>query len=141
MKYFILILLWCFPSLVWAADPSVVGHWFFYKKVYQGEDMLEPPGATLRLHFEFSAKGESFLYWWHEGAGDHCARRGQYTFNGGVLFDEIVWVDPKNSPECADDQDMQMGRKTKTPIHFIGDDLAIQFQLDGEPLDMVWKKI
>lgn len=141
MKHWALLFLFLMPYGALAEDPSVVGHWFFYKKIYQGQEMPEPVNASLRLHFEFSAEGESFLYWWHEGDTDHCARKGRYHYEGGVLTDEIIWVDPKNTRECADDIDMQLGRKTRTPVHFIGDDLAIRFQIDGEPLDMVWKKL
>jgi hypothetical protein len=130
-----------FPSLSKADTASLVGHWQFYKKVFQGQEMPEPPTATLHLHFEFTADGESSLYWWHESDGDHCARKGHYVVDGEVLRDEITWVDPKNTRDCSDDVDMQLGRKTSTPFFFSGPDLAIRFQLDGEPLDMVWKKI
>lgn len=123
-----------------AAPPNIVGTWLFYEKVYNGQVMPEPPSATLRLHFDFYPNGVSSLYWWHEGDKDHCTRRGRYSMDGSTLVEEVTWVDPGNTPECADDPDMQMGRKTRTPISFRGADLAIRFQLNGDALDMVFKR-
>ncbi|MGZ3727916.1 MAG: hypothetical protein ACXVCG_01760 [Bdellovibrionota bacterium] len=141
MKSFgIILLLTGFPGTAFGGSPDVVGKWQFYKKVYQGQEMPEGPSAPLRMYFEFDASGNSSLYWWHEGDRDHCARKGRYLVNGDLLQDEVTWVDPKNTPECADDMDMQLGRKTKTPFYFRGADLAIRFQIAGEPLDLVWKK-
>jgi hypothetical protein len=124
-----------------AAQPTLVGHWVFFEKVYDGQEMPEPPTATLRMHFEFTAGGESRLYWWHEGDTDHCSRRGRYSVDGNTLVDEVTWVDPQNTRDCSDDPDMQPGRRTRTPFYFRGDNLAIRFQLDGSSLDMVWKKV
>lgn len=119
----------------------VVGHWFFYKKLYQGQEMPEPPGATLRMHFEFLEGGESLLYWWHEGEGDHCKRKGKYYVEDGHIVDEVTWVDPENTMHCSQDPDMHLGRKTRTPYYFYGQDLALRFHLGDEPLDLIWKKM
>jgi len=137
----IAFLLLIFSIRVGAAEPSLEGHWFFYKKIYQKQEMPEPPGATLRMHFEFSAAGESSLYWWHEGEKDMCRRKGKYYVEADQIIDEVTWVDPENSRHCGQDQDMQMGRRTRTPFYFYGPDLAIRFHLGDETLDLVWKKI
>lgn len=121
------------------AGPGVQGQWVFYEKVYQGEVIPEGPSATLRMHFSFSPSGESHLWWWHEGEGDHCSRKGRYVAENGILRDEITWVDPANTPDCSDDLDMQLGRKTATPFYFRGADLALRFQLDNDSLDLIWK--
>jgi len=129
----------CLPSL---ASASVLdGHWFFYKKIYQNQHMPEPPSATLRMHFEFSPEGESTLYWWHEGEGDYCHRKGRYLVEKDQLVDEVTWLDPKNTHFCGNDPDMQLGRRTRTPFYFSGPDLALRFHLGDENLDFVWKKI
>lgn len=124
-----------------ANGPRLEGHWFFYKKIYKKQEMPEPPDATLRMHFEFSAAGESYLYWWHEGEGDLCRRKGKYTIEEGQIVDEVTWVDPENTRFCGEDPDMQLGRKTRTPFYFHGEDLAIRFHLADETLDLVWKKV
>ena len=120
---------------------SLVGQWTFVAKIFDGETMPEGPHATLRLHFDFSAVGESSLYWWHEGDHDHCAQKGRYHVEGQTLVNEITWVDPANTEDCSSDPDMQLGRTTRTPFYFLGENLAIRFQLNGDPLDMVWNKM
>jgi hypothetical protein len=134
---FLLLFLWAEAG----AASAVEGHWFFYKKIYQKQEIPEPPGATLRMHFEFSPAGESSLYWWHEGEGDYCRRTGKYAVDGGHIVDEVTWVDPRNSKHCGQDPDMQLGRRTRSSFYFHGPDLAIRFHLGDEPLDLVWKKI
>lgn len=139
---FNMLLLWF--SLSAHAEPvseSVVGHWQFYKKIFQEQEMPEGPEATLRLHFEFSADGVSRLYWWHEGERDHCSRKARYQFDGSFLSEEVFWVDPENTYGCDRDPDMQLGRRTKTPVTFRGGDLVLSFHLGDEPLYLVWKKL
>ncbi len=137
---FLAVLLVCSP-LASAGEFGVEGHWFFYKKIYQNHEMPEPPDATLRMHFEFSPQGESALYWWHEGEGDMCRRKGVYYVEEDQIVDKITWVDPANTRDCSQDPDMQLGRQTRTPFYFYGEDLAIRFHLGEENLDLVWKKI
>jgi hypothetical protein len=121
--------------------PVIVGHWLFYMKVYQGQEMPEPPQASLQMHFDFTAAGESTLSWRHTVDTDHCLRKAIYRIVGSVLEEEVVWLDPENTMDCSSDPDMQLGKKSRTPFYFRGNDLAIQFQINGEPLDMVWKRI
>lgn len=124
-----------------AQAQPIEGHWFFHKKIYQGQEMPEPPSATLRMHFVFSPPGESTLSWWHEGEEDHCARKAVYSVEGNLLLEEVIWVDPENSSFCAEDPDMQLGKKSRTPFYFYGNDLAIRFYLGDEPLDLIWRKL
>lgn len=124
-----------------AAHPPLHGHWFFYKKIYRGRELPEPPEATLRLHYEFSSSGRSRLYWWHEGEGDHCLREGEYRVEGNELLEQVVWVDPDNTFGCASDPDMQLGRRTRTPFRLAGPDFALRFHLGDEPLEMVFKRL
>ncbi len=141
-RSFLLALLLFSPVLLAGTpSPSVTGHWFFYKKIYQKQEMPEPPDASLRMHFEFTDEGQSLLYWWHEGENDFCRRHGEYFLTEGVIVDKVTWVDPENSRECGSDPDMQLGRITRTPYYFHNGDLAIRFHLGDEPLDLVWKKI
>lgn len=121
------------------ASEAVEGNWRFYKKIYQGTEIPEAPGATLRMYFEFDGS-KSHLYWRHEGEKDHCSRRGKYHLEEGIIVEEVTWVDPENTFACAQDPDMQLGRKTRTPYYFHGKDLALRFHLGEEPLDLIWRK-
>lgn len=123
------------------AEPGLVGRWQFYKKVYQGIEMPEGPGATLRMHYEFSAAGESYLYWRHEGDTDYCGRKGRYFTEEGFLVEEVVWVDPENTYGCSRDPDMQLGRRTRTPYYFRDGDFALRFSLGDEGLDLLWRRL
>jgi hypothetical protein len=139
VKIFIALLALCFTTSAFAGN-AVEGRWRFYKKIFQENEMPEPPGATLRMFFEYSANGESHLFWWHEGDTDHCSRRGRYHIESGHIVEEVIWVDPENTFACGQDPDMQLGRKTRTPYYFHGKDLALRFHLGDEPLDLIWRK-
>lgn len=121
---------------------KIVGHWLYYKKIYRGVEMPEPPEATLRLHFEFFSDGTDRLYWWHEGEGDLCERRGAWTMAGNTLHDRVTWVNPQNSVGCGRDPDMQVGRETASPVSFSENgDFLLYLVLGDDPLVYVWKKI
>lgn len=122
------------------SQQDLIGHWQFYKKIYRGIEMPEPPEATLRLHFEFYPDGTDRLFWWHEGEGDWCERIGKYSLEGQELVDEIVWVNPKNTMECARDPDMQKGRVTRTLISLEKGDLHFHLNLGDETLIYIWRK-
>lgn len=139
MKAVFALLMFCF-GVEALAGSSVEGRWRFYKKIYQGNEMPEAPGATLRMFFEYGEAGDSHLYWWHEGESDHCSRRGRYHIEAGHIVEEVTWVDPLNTFSCAQDPDMQLGRRTRTPYYFQGNDLALRFHLGDEPLDLIWRK-
>ncbi len=124
-----------------AKASSVVGKWAYIMKVHQGIEFPEPPHATLRLRFEFLASGDSRLYWWHVGQGDHCERHGRYHLEGDQLVDRVVWVDPKNSYACSQDPDMQDGRITRTPFSFRGENLSLRLPFGGSEIFYIWKKI
>jgi hypothetical protein len=139
-KNFVIIL---FGLLVFGeakANPSIVGEWFYYKKIYRGVEMPEPPEATLRLYFSFSENGESRLWYWHEGEKDWCERKGQYQWEDNVLKDKIVWVNPKNSSHCSRDPDMQNGGTSTAPLAVMGEDLWLTVNVGDETLIYIWKK-
>lgn len=141
MKAFLLLLLFSQAALAGGSQEELLGHWFFYKKIYQGAEMPGPPGATLRLHFEFLPDGASRLYWWHEGEGDRCAREGRYFVENGVIIEEATWVDPGNHPNCSRDPDMREGKTSRIPFRLVGGDLHLHLPLAGESLIYVWRKI
>ena len=138
---FTLLLLAAIHPAFGAQEPELPGTWIFYKKVFRDQEMPEPPNATLRMHFQFTAEAESRLWWWHEGESDHCERKGIYTLEDGILVDEVTWLNPDNTADCSNDPDMQLGKVNKTPYKFRGPDLSLELHLNGEPLSMVWKRV
>jgi hypothetical protein len=144
-KLWLLLLL--FSSSAMAQDVALspkdlVGTWRYYKKIYAGQVIPELPDATLRLFFSFYADGTDRLIWTHENQWDWCERSGVYSVEKNFLLDEVTWVNPRNSRECARDPDMQPGRKAITPISISAEgDLEIHLFIGDEPLIMVWKKL
>lgn len=141
IAFFLLLL---FPWGALASEthtPSIVGRWGYFMKVFDGHEMPEPPDATLRLRYEFSAEGRSRLYWWHEGDSDFCERRGSFRLEGGMLVDKVEWVNPENSFGCGEDPDMQNGKTTRTPVYFQHGNLIMRLHLGEEDLLYVWKKL
>jgi hypothetical protein len=123
-------------------ESRLIGKWFYYKKIYGEIEMPEPPEATLRLYFEFSANGEERLYWWYEGQNVFCERKSVWEMRDSILYDRVTWVNPRNSNECGRDPDMQLGRETVSPLSFSDSgDLLLHMSLGDEPLIYVWKKI
>jgi hypothetical protein len=137
----LLLCLMLLPFGAQASGASPVGHWLFYKKIYQGMEIPEPPGATLRLHFEFRADGASRLYWWHEGELDRCAREGRYFVENGVIVEEATRVDPENHPVCGRDPDMREGKVSRIPFRLDGKDLYLYLPLADDTLVYVWERI
>ncbi len=137
----LLLSIFTFASASEPAPQEIVGHWFFYKKVFRGSEMPEPPEATLRLHFEFYADGTNKLYWWHEGENDLCTRWGKYQWDGKDLVDEITKVDPKNHPSCSRDPDMQLGKISRTPVWIENGDMKLLLHIGDDDLIYVWKRL
>lgn len=129
------------PSFAGGGGELLVGHWFYFKKIYQGREMLEPPEATLRLHYKFFADGTSRLYWWHDGEQDRCEREGRYHLENGTIVEEALNVDPGNHPFCSRDPDMQEGRVTRTRFEMVEGNLHLYLPFADDFLVYVWKKI
>lgn len=138
---FFLLLLFLGAAEGRASSAPLLGHWFFYKKIFRGVEMPEPPEATLRLHFEFHPGGISRLYWWHEGEPGRCAREGRYRVEGSVLVEEATWIDPSNHPSCGRDPDMQKGKVSRTRFFVRDGDLHTFLPFGDEELVYVWKRV
>jgi hypothetical protein len=134
------LLLWLFAATpAWAGE--IEGHWQYYLKIFKGNEMPEPPEATLRLHFEFYPDGTNRLYWWHEGEDDLCSRTGRYRLEKGILIDEVIAVDPKNHGNCSRDPDMQLGKISRTPYELKKNQLILHLPFGDDTLLYVWKRI
>lgn len=120
---------------------EIVGNWFYFMKIYKGQEDPQKPDDTLRLHYDLTADGKSRLYWWHEGERDRCERRGSYKMEGDLLVDQTEWVNPENTPDCAKDPDMQPDKLTKTPVSFKDGNLVTRIPLGEEELFYVWKRL
>ena len=121
-------------------NAAIVGQWHFYKMVYQGKEM-PPRDPNLYLEFDFSEAGESHLFWKTQDKSTFCERRGSYYYDEPWLMDEIQWVNPNNTDDCATDPDMQMGHTTWTKAWMENGEFRLQFKVGDDDLVYVWKKV
>lgn len=119
---------------------GLVGDWIFYKVIYQGEE--RPPfSPNLQLTFTFFEDGTDILRYTRANEEGFCERKGEYTYQKGILNDEVIWVNPANNSDCSLDPDMQKGNVTKTKVEIVNGDLHLYLTLSGEPLIYVWKRV
>lgn len=143
----LLTVLWITLSVaqVAAAESSaaaVLGSWQFHKILYR--DGEHPPfNPDLILIFEFHPDGTDRLFWTRRNQHGFCERKGRYSWSAetSLLQDEVIWSNPGNSPECARDPDMLVGRRTETRLEAFGDELRLWLYVGDEPLIYVWRRL
>ena len=133
------VLLILIGSPLFAEGPEdLIGYWqydgFFYE-----DNRYANPNPDLNLIFRFEENGTSHLVWTRKNDGEFCERHAQYVADAQTLSQTVSWVNPKNSKACAADQDMQLGRQTETHYEFHGEELWLQFDLNGKPFFYILK--
>lgn len=118
----------------------IIGQWQFYKYNYQGND-LPPIDPTMSIFYEFSAEGDSRLYWYNEDKSIQCERRGKYVYSEGKILDQVTWVSPQNTSQCGADPDMKMGTTTSTKADVSATDLTLHLHLGDHPLLYIMKRL
>lgn len=138
VKLFIILML---SNLSFADNSAlwIVGNWEYFMKIYQNVEMPKSPSDPQHLNFDFTDDGVSHLYWWNEETGYHCNRKGEFSIEGELLIDKVMWVDPTNSFGCSSDPDMQEGKITKTRVFLKDHHLYLELNLGNEPLYYVLK--
>jgi hypothetical protein len=144
MKLFLkLFLFFIFSISAHAANiqnGELVGRWKFNSLIYRGEE--RPPfNPHLNLYFEFYETGTNRLMWNRNNEEGFCERFGFYKLSENKLIDEVVWVNPNNSQDCSKDTDMQLGRKSSTPIELKNGNLQLKFYIGDEPLIYIFERV
>lgn len=121
-------------------DLNIVGQWKFTSVIYR-EEVRPPFNPHLNLYFEFFTTGTNRLWWNRSNEEGFCERFGLYNVIESQLHDHVVWVNPNNSAECAKDTDMQLGRKSITPIENKNGKLYMEFYIGEEILKYIFEKI
>ena len=115
------------------------GTWQFFGMRYQGK-FSPAPNPDLVLRFQFLPDGTDVLSWSRKNEIGSCERKAHYRVIKNILQEEVFWVNPGNLPECNDDPDMRLGKKSETPARVVGQTLEIELHLDNEPLTYLWIK-
>jgi hypothetical protein len=128
------------PPLKSDIQDQIIGSWRYIGFNYQGE--FHPPlDDKLKLVFSFAEDGTSDLSWDYQDSMGMCHRKGEFSIEGNILVDKIVWVDPENMESCGSDPDMQVGRETRTPIQVEGNRFMMSLELSGEPFIYILQRL
>lgn len=124
-----------FLSLAGAASyaAGLEGGWRYGGLIYEGR-RYPKPNSDLEVRFYFTEGGLARLTWTRRQEGEFCERIARYTLSGEWLNQTVVMVNSSNSPSCARDPDMQLGRSTVNRIASSGHELHLYFQLNGQDL-------
>jgi hypothetical protein len=109
---------------------QLLGSWQYVGFIYQAHRY---PMPNPELHLTFTFQDDQFvkLYWDREDQPGFCERIARYSLQNNSLYQEITWVNPENLPECQSDPDMQLGKKSVTPIELVGTELHLLFDVNG----------
>lgn len=116
---------------------SIVGLWFFMNLLYQGQE-IPRPNPALQIEYQFSEDGTNSLRYHRDGEVGFCERRALYNFGGETLLQEVMWVNPRNASWCAQDPDMQLGRKTQSHVWFKEGRLYLDIPMGEEVISYIW---
>lgn len=122
-----------------AETSTIIGAWKFSEIIYRGQT-LPLPNPDLNLSWVFFKNGTARLYW-DRGTSDFCERFSTYQWKNDFLDEEVFAVNPGNALECQQDLDMQVGRKTHTPLDFRDHQLRMHFQLGDDELIYILKAL
>lgn len=127
-----------FSAQILDEKEKIVGHWDYHSYIYQGHEIVLPRESKTKLFYVFDGEGSSELQW--SNADDHsfCDRKGVYTYDGKNLQDQVTWVNPENSPSCASDADMQIGRVAVSAARVNGDRLEVDIPVSEEIITYIW---
>ena len=121
-----------------ASLPEIVGDWKLISMLHQGQP-IPLPNPDLNLHLTFFANGTERLYW-DRGTPLFCEGFAHYQYDGGYLKQAVFAVNPKNSPDCTRDVDLQLGRSTQTKLDFAGKNLRLAMPMGDEELIYVFQQ-
>lgn len=121
-------------------DPAqIFGFWHFEDYIYQGQRQPRP-NPKLHIYFEINDTGTHRISWKRDNESGFCEKFSIYTYQDCQFSDEVVWVNPNNSPECQKDPDMRLGRKTTTEMNLVNGELFLHMSLAGEPFIYIFQK-
>lgn len=102
---------------------------------------MPPRDPKLILTFTFDDQGMNQLYWTFDDHKTFCDRSAEYTYENNVLSQEVVWVNPKNKSDCGADTDMQMGRKTESPLEVVDGKLHLHIPFSGSEIIYIFEPV
>lgn len=123
------------PPLQSIENP-IIGSWLAHRYVYDGNERVIQ--HTI-MSFKFE-DGFSYLYWRDKEQTDFCERKAFYRFKEPVLWQKVIWTNPKNAIECSQDPDMQIGHVTENNIKIENDELYLFLSLGDKEMIYIFKR-
>ncbi len=120
---------------------QIEGTWKYTSFAY--ETMRIPiPHEKLNLKIKFGKDGRSTLRWSHPNESGFCERIAQYLiYDDNQVWQQTVWVNPKNHISCSADPDMQIDGESKTKFSILNRRLYFHMVLDGKPFKYILRRI
>lgn len=116
---------------------SLLGLWLFTGIIYQNQESPRP-NPDLIMTFHFQDGGRNVLHYHRKNETGFCERESRYSFDGDILYQEVIRVNPQNASYCSSDKDMQLGSISLTPIERVGDRLLMHLNLGDEAFTYIW---
>lgn len=136
--------LWIMSLFTFSAEAQqsqfLSGEWRLAGMIYRGNE-IPPLNPNLNLRWMFFSNGSERLYWDRKGETGFCERFAHYEIKNGKIFEKVFAVNPLNSPECAQDPDMQVGRQTFTDIEIQKQQILLHLQMGDEELIYILKEV
>ena len=135
-KYWGIVFVILFSQVVIA---RLHGIWSYDGYVYQ--NIRYPnPNPTLHVEFDFFSKELISLKWYRDGENSFCQRIATYDLKKQILQQNIIWVNPRNTIECASDPDMQLNKKTFNKLVQFKNEMHLYLELNGSDFIYILKK-
>lgn len=116
---------------------ALIGTWIFTSMIYHGQ-VLPPANPALRISLQIEASATDTMSYHHDGETSFCERQAHYSYQQGLLSQEVTWVNPNNAEWCSQDTDMQLGNRSVTPAWIENQQLHLRFQLGDDDVIYVW---
>lgn len=133
VAFLLLISMSCFEC--WG-QTLLSGTWQYYAYRYRGA-VLPSADPSLVMRFQFKSSGTDDLSWKND-SGIFCERRATYSAINGEINEDVTWINPKNSAECASDPNMQIGQ-SRFSYRVVHGQLEIDADLGDEIITYLWQ--
>jgi hypothetical protein len=118
---------------------DIYGAWRYVAYKYQGKSQALPH-PDLNLTFTFLQNGTEVIRWEYSDNPGFCEGTATYQISNNHLVSQLTATNPKNNVECAEDPDMQIGKKSLVPIEIHNGQLYLNIGLSGEDLFYIFDK-
>jgi hypothetical protein len=118
---------------------DIFGAWKYVAYKYHGKTQALPH-PDLNLTFTFLQNGTEVIHWEYSDNPGFCEGNASYQISNNQLVSQLTNTNSKNNMECAEDPDMQIGKKSSVPIEMHNGQLYLNIGLSGEDLFYIFDK-